>query len=88
VGARIGCPIAQQVGDRIELTRRLGAVKTSMLQDAQAGRRIELDALVGAVRELAEAVGVRTPFTDTLLGLTRVAARTRGLYPDAGATRP
>jgi 2-dehydropantoate 2-reductase len=62
------------------VTRKLGSVRTSMLQDADAGRRIELDALVTAVVELGTLVDVPTPQTSTLLGLTRLAARTRGLY--------
>jgi len=81
VGARIGTPVRQDVDERIAITRTMGPVRTSMLQDAEAGRPLELDALVGAVRELAQAVDVPTPFTDALLGLTRVAARARGLYP-------
>ena len=52
-----------------------------MLQDAEAGRPVELDALVGAVRELGRHVGVPTPNIDALLGLTRLFARERGLYP-------
>jgi 2-dehydropantoate 2-reductase len=83
IGARIGCPIAQSGTDRMAVTRRLGAFKTSMLQDAEAGRPIELDALVTAVREIGEHVGVPTPALDTLLGLTRLGARVRGLYPRA-----
>jgi 2-dehydropantoate 2-reductase len=43
-----------------------------MLQDVQARKPIELDALVGAVRELGQMTGVATPFTDALMGLTRV----------------
>lgn len=81
IGQRIGTPVAQDVAERLEITRSMGPVRTSMLQDADAGRSIELDALVGAVRELGQAVDVPTPFTDALLGLTRVAARARGLYP-------
>jgi 2-dehydropantoate 2-reductase len=81
IGARIGCPIEQDPDDRVAVTRRLGSVRTSMLQDADAGRSIELDALVGAVAELGALVGAPTPQTSTLLGLTRLAARTRGLYP-------
>ncbi len=54
---------------------------TSMLQDADAGRTLELDALVGAVREIGARVGVPTPNTDALLGLTRLMGRVRGLYP-------
>lgn len=80
IGDRIGCPIDQAPADRIAVTRSLGSVRTSMLQDVQAGRGIELDGLVGAVVELGRLVGVATPQTSTLLGLTRVAARTRGLY--------
>ena len=43
------------------MTRKLGAFKTSMLQDVEAGRPLELDALVGAVREIGQRVGVATP---------------------------
>ncbi|MDQ3628923.1 MAG: 2-dehydropantoate 2-reductase [Actinomycetota bacterium] len=81
IGERIGCPIEQDPLDRIAVTRAVGAVRTSMLQDADAGRAIELDALVGAAVELGSFVGVATPWTNALLGLTRVAARARGLYP-------
>jgi 2-dehydropantoate 2-reductase len=80
VGDRIGCSIDETVADRMVVTRGLGAMTTSMLQDARAGRPIELDALVGAVREIAAAVGVPTPATDALMGLTRLAAQQRGLY--------
>ncbi len=72
IGERIGIPIAQNPEDRHAVTRKLGAFKTSMLQDVEAGKPIELDALVGAVRELGQMTGVMTPFTDALLGLTRV----------------
>lgn len=80
IGARIGIPIAQQPEDRHDLTRKLGAFKTSMLQDAEAGRAVELDALVGAVRELGQLTGVATPFTDALLGLARLHAHVHNLY--------
>lgn len=82
IGERIGCPIRESGPDRMAVTRRLGAIKTSMLQDVEAGRPVELDALAGAVRELGERVGVATPSVDTLLGLARLAARVRGLYPE------
>ena len=52
-----------------------------MLQDVEAGRAIELDGIVGAVREIAGQVGVATPFLDALFGLTRLMARVRGLVP-------
>jgi 2-dehydropantoate 2-reductase len=85
VGARIGCAIEQQPEDRHAITRRLGSFKPSMLQDAEAGRTLELDAIVGVVCEIAQRVGVATPNIDALLGLTRLFARMRGLYPASGA---
>ena len=81
IGERIGIPIAQAPEDRHAMTRKLGAFKTSMLQDVQAGKPVELDALVSAVRELGQLTQVATPFTDALLGLSRLHARGLGLYP-------
>jgi 2-dehydropantoate 2-reductase len=63
------------------VTAKLGAVRTSMSQDADAGRPMEIDALVGAVHEIGGRVGVPTPNIAALLGLTRVFAEVRGLYP-------
>ena len=83
IGARIGCPIDQTPEDRHAVTQRLGAFKTSMLQDVEAGRPLELDAIVASVREIGRRVGVPTPSVDALLGLTRLFARVRGLYPEA-----
>lgn len=80
IGARLGIVINQQPEDRHAVTLKLGAFKTSMLQDVEAGKAIELDALVTAVRELGELTGVATPFTDALLGLARVHGQVRGLY--------
>jgi 2-dehydropantoate 2-reductase len=72
IGERIGCPIAQSPQDRHAVTRRLGDFVPSMLQDARAGRPLELDALTGAVRELGAIVGVPTPYVDAIHGLTRL----------------
>lgn len=83
VGARIGLPISTDPEERHAVSRGLGAVRTSILQDAEAGRPVELDALVAAVTELGREVGVPTPSVDALLGLARLNARVRGLYPDA-----
>jgi 2-dehydropantoate 2-reductase len=80
IGARIGIPIDQSPEDRHEVTRKLGAFKTSMLQDVEAGKAVELDALVTVVKELGQLTHVPTPFTDALLGLARLHARVRGLY--------
>ena len=80
IGARIGIPISQQPEDRHAVTRKLGAFKTSMLQDLEAHKPVELDALVTVVQELGQLTGVATPLTDVLLGLARLQARVRGLY--------
>ncbi len=83
VGARIGCRIEQSTEDRHAVTAKLGAFKTSMLQDVEAGRAIELDAIVAAVHDIALRTGEPTPSIDALLGLTRLFGRVRGLYPQA-----
>ena len=81
IGARIGCEVRESPDDRHAVTRKLGAFKTSMLQDVEALRPLELDALIGAVREIGQRVGVATPNCDALFGLTRLFGRVRGLYP-------
>jgi len=81
IGAKIGCAIDQSPEDRHQVTAKLGAFKTSMLQDVEANRPIELDALVSVVREIGQRVGVPTPNIDALLGLTRLFGRVHGLYP-------
>lgn len=80
IGAAIGIAIDQQPDERHAVTRKLGAMRTSMLQDLQAGRPLELDALLGAVREIGVRLGHATPAIDALFGLTRLMARERGLY--------
>jgi 2-dehydropantoate 2-reductase len=80
IGARFGIPIDQAPSDRHQVTMKLGAMKTSMLQDVLARKAVEIDALVGAVRELGQVTDVPTPFIDALLGLSRLHARTLGLY--------
>jgi 2-dehydropantoate 2-reductase len=88
IGARIGCAVAQSPEDRHAVTRKLGRFKTSMQNDVEAGRAIELDALVTVVREIAQRLGIATPNIDALLGLTRLFARVHGLYPEQGAVAP
>ena len=72
IGERIGLPVAMTPEERHAITRKLGATRTSMLQDVTAGRPIELDALVASVSEIGQRVGVDTPSIDALLGLTRL----------------
>ena len=79
VGAAIGCPIAESGEDRMAVTARLGPFKTSMLQDVEAGRPIELEALLGAPIELACRAGVAVPTLETIYAMTRLMAESRGL---------
>ena len=74
VGAAIGCPISETAEDRMAVTARLGAFKSSMLQDVEAGRSIELEALLGAPREIARRVDVPTPQLDRIYAMTRLMA--------------
>jgi 2-dehydropantoate 2-reductase len=79
VGAAIDCPISESGEDRMAVTARLGAFKTSMLQDVEAGRRIELEALVGAPIEIASRAGIPTPKLDLLYSETRLLGESLGL---------
>ena len=78
MAAQFGCATGQSPEDRHVITRKLGAFKTSMLQDFEAGRPLELDALLGAAHEVGLFLKVPTPNLDALLGLTRLMARSRG----------
>ena len=79
VGAAVGCPISESGEDRMAVTARLGSFKPSMLQDVEAGRPIELEALVGAPREIARRAGIPTPKLDLLYAETRLMAENLNL---------
>jgi 2-dehydropantoate 2-reductase len=79
VGAAIDCPITETADDRMAVTERLGAFKSSMLQDVEAGRTIELEALLGAPREIARDVEIPTPQLDRIYAMTRLMAENLGL---------
>jgi len=87
IGKQFGCVMSDTPEQRQESTRSLGPFKTSMLQDVEAHKAVELDALVGAVNEIGRIVGVKTPYMDALLGLMRVKAQVMGLYPDGQAAQ-
>ena len=63
------------------MLRAMAEAGRSHRRTAEANRSLEIDALVGAVHEIGQRLGIPTPNIDTLLGLTRLMARTRGLYP-------
>ena len=66
------------VETRIGWAADTGAHKTSMLQDLERGRPMEVEALVGSVAEMGRLVGVPTPTIDAVLAMTRLRARTAG----------
>jgi 2-dehydropantoate 2-reductase len=76
VAAKLGIVFRVGLEKRIAGAERVGKHKTSMLQDLEAGRAPELEALVGSVMELGRLTGTRTPHIDTVYGLTHLLART------------
>jgi 2-dehydropantoate 2-reductase len=79
VAAALGEEMPIGVEARIKAAENVGAHKTSTLQDLEAGRPMELDAMVGAVVELARITGVATPHLDGLYGMARLLGRKLGL---------
>ena len=82
IGERFGCLIQQSPEQRNAVTKQLGAFKTSMLQDVEAMRPVELDALLTVVQEIAKHLGMDTPWISALLGLCRLRMQGLGLYPN------
>ncbi len=80
VGEALGARFSIGIDKRIAGAAAVGEHKTSMLQDLELGRPMEIDALVGAVQELGVLVGVPTPTLDTVLGLVKQRARLAGCY--------
>ncbi len=80
IGEELGVRFAVDVDKRIEGAAAVGAHKTSMLQDLELGRPMEIDALVGAVAELGRLVEKPTPTIDTVLALVRQRAALAGCY--------
>jgi 2-dehydropantoate 2-reductase len=76
VAGRLGVHLEMDLQERLALGARLGGFKTSMLQDLEAGRPLEIDALVGAVTEFGRRLGVPTPTIDVVEALLRVRAVT------------
>ena len=81
IGEKLGVKFAIEIEKRIDGANAVGAHKTSMLQDLERGRPVELDALLTAVIELGQLVGVKTPYCDTIFALARQRAQVAGCYP-------
>lgn len=75
IGSKIDCGIDQSPEQRNSATRALGPIRTSMLQDVEKGKALEYEALIGAVYELSEKLGVDAPNLSILYGLIRLLAR-------------
>lgn len=80
IAEALGVKFPIDVERRIDGGAAVGAHRTSMLQDLDQGRPMEIDALVGSVQELGRVVNVPTPTIDTVLALVTLRARTAGLY--------
>jgi 2-dehydropantoate 2-reductase len=80
VAEALGVHFAISVDKRIEGAAEVGVHKTSMLQDLERGRPMEIDALLGAVVELGQLTGHAMPICETVLGLVRQRARATGCY--------
>jgi 2-dehydropantoate 2-reductase len=80
IAEKLGVKFPIDVDRRIDGGAAVGAHRTSMLQDLDAGRPMEIDALVTSVQELGRLTETPTPTIDTVLALIRLRARSAGLY--------
>ena len=81
VGEALGVSFGVTYDKRIDGAGKVGAHRTSMLQDLDAGRKLEIDALVSAVQELGGLVKIDTPTVDIVAALIKMRAQADGLYP-------
>jgi 2-dehydropantoate 2-reductase len=80
IGEKLGVRFGVDVDKRIAGAAAVGAHTTSMLQDLQLGRPMEIDALLAAVQELGQIVNIATPTIDTVLPIVQQRARVAGCY--------
>lgn len=80
IAEKLGVKFPIDVDRRIQGGADVGAHRTSMLQDLDQGRPMEIDALVGSVKELGRVTDTPTPTIDTVLALIALRGKTAGLY--------
>jgi 2-dehydropantoate 2-reductase len=80
VGEKLGISFPVSVEERMGMAEKVGPHKTSMLQDLEAGRPMEIGGLLGVIAELARKLEIATPTIDTVLALLKVRARVAGTY--------
>src|SRR3546814_16808488 len=83
IGEALGITFPMTIEERIGAARRVGPHKTSMLQDLEGGRPMEIDALLGVIAELAGKLKIATPTIDIVLALARTRARGTGPHGSA-----
>ncbi len=81
VGEKVGVRFPLDVDARIQGAADVGTHKPSTLVDLERGRPMEIEALLGAVVEMARLVGLPTPLCDAVLALVRLRAKMAGCYP-------
>jgi 2-dehydropantoate 2-reductase len=81
IATRFGASFRVDIEKRINGAARVGAHRTSMLQDLESGRPLEIDALLTSVQEMGRLVGVSTPYIDVVLGLVQQLGRSLQIYP-------
>jgi len=80
IAEKMGVKFPIDVDKRIDGGAAVGAHRTSMWQDLEMNRPMEIDALVGSVQELGRLTNTPTPTIDTVLALIKLRARSAGLY--------
>jgi len=80
IGRAVGVDADIDPEARMDMARHLGEFKTSMLQDMEAGKRLEIDGLLTGTLEIASKAGVAAPYTESLAGLARLRAESTGQY--------
>jgi 2-dehydropantoate 2-reductase len=80
IGRAVGVDADIDPEARIDMARALGKFKTSMLQDLEAGKPLEIDGLLAGTLEIARKAGVKAPYTESLFGLIKARAQATGQY--------
>ena len=81
VASQFGASFRVNIDKRINGAARVGAHRTSMLQDLESGRPLEIDALLTSVQEMGRYADVATPYIDVVLGLIQQLGRSLRVYP-------
>jgi 2-dehydropantoate 2-reductase len=81
IASAFGASFRVDIRRRVDGAARVGAHRTSMLQDLEAGRPLEIDALLTSVQEMGRLTAIATPYIDAVLSLVQQLGRSLKLYP-------